>query len=148
MGRRKTEDGAVATEPTNGVEALTTAFDAQTAAEASTTNGTVSSTLPVGEKPQVPGDKPWVKLGPYPTSSKGTFIGVAIWKKEVTANDTGEVFDAFSVSLSRTYHDAAGQPKNSSSLRSGDIQLALLLLEKADRLIREHREHTKVPNGH
>lgn len=102
-------------------------------------NGTAEagSTMPVAPKPEPPGEKPFCKFGPYPTSERRTFLTVAIWRREVQV-EGGELVMVYNVSLSRSYVDQqSGQTKSSSTLRSVEIPLAILLLEKADRYIRE-----------
>jgi uncharacterized protein YfaS (alpha-2-macroglobulin family) len=127
------------------VEALVAAADAQAEDQP------VTTTLPAAERTEAaaatPGDRPFAKFGPYPTGASGSFLTVAVWKREVVV-EGGEVVTVMSASLQRSYRDAEGNIKNSSSLRSGELQLAILLLEKADRFIREHKEQLKVPNGH
>lgn len=103
------------------------------------------SSLPVAPKTDPPGDKPWVKFGPYPTSERRTYLTVAIWRREVTV-EGGEVVEVFSVALTRTFYDKEGQPRSSGTLRSIELPLAILLLEKADRYIRELKGGDS-PNG-
>lgn len=134
MGRKRGGDDAPTTEPVNG--------DVVTGGATAVVDGPplpeqpASSTLPVAEAKAPNGERPFAKFGPYPTSSKRTFLTVAVWKKEVVV-EGGEVVQVFNVALNRSYYDAAGQPKNSNTLRASELQLAILLLEKADRFIRE-----------
>lgn len=105
-------------------------------------NGTpteAGSSIPVAPKTEPPGEKPFCKFGPYPTSEKRTFLTVAIWRREVQV-EGGELVMVYNVGLTRTYYDQAGQPKSSNTLRSVELPLAILLLEKADRYIKDLKE--------
>lgn len=99
----------------------------------------VASTLPNGERREPIGDRPIMKFGPYPTSERRTFLSVSIWKSKELVNDGGEPYFAYSVAVTRTYYNGGPDPKNSSTIRAGEIPLAVLLLEKADSWIKQQR---------
>jgi hypothetical protein len=111
----QTPEGTVVTEPTNGPPP--------------DHNG---STVPNGERRDPPGEKPIMKLGPFPTSEKRTFLSLAIWKKDVVV-EGGEVVPVFNVGLSRTYYNGStgNEPKTSSTIRASEIPLAVMMLQNA-----------------
>ena len=107
------------------------------------TNGTavvepvtpVASTLPLSVKQDSPGDKPFLKFGPYPTNEKGATLSAAIWRKEVMV-EGGELVTVYSIALTRTYFDKDNLPKSSGSIRAAELPLAILLLEKCENFLK------------
>lgn len=95
-----------------------------------------ASTLPATERKDPPGDKPWVKFGPYPTSDRNTTLSAAIWRKEVVT-ETGELVTVYNVGLTRTYYDVNRVPKTSGTIRASEVPLAILLLEKCERYLKD-----------
>jgi hypothetical protein len=135
--------GVAAVDPAGAAPAADTAVEALPAAAAvqeapPAPEGAAGSALPGGERRDPPGARPWVKFGPYPTASKRTFLSCSIWRKGVVI-EGGEVVFVYNVGLTRTYYGPDDVPKSSNTLRSSELQLAMLLLEKADRHIRDQR---------
>jgi hypothetical protein len=139
---RKTDDGIPVAELPVEAEVQTTTTEkppeVPTVPPPPALNGPVASTVPSGERREPIGDKPCIKFGPYPTSERRTTLSVSIWRKRVKT-ETGEEYDAYSASVSRTYYNGGNEPQNSSTLRAAEIPLAILLLEKAMNWIREQR---------
>jgi hypothetical protein len=80
-------------------------------------------------------DKPFVQFGPVPVGERTT-LSVAIWKKDQIKGE--QVIPLFSVALTKTYH-VDGERRTTNKLRAHEIPAALLLLEKAERFIRDYR---------
>jgi hypothetical protein len=104
----------------------------------------VGSTLPAGDRRDHPGERPFVKFGPFPTNERNTTMGASIWRRNVTL-EGGEVVTVYSAALTRTYFDKDGVPRSSNSIRASEIPLAILLLEKCDRHIKDLRGNGNTP---
>ena len=132
------------TDPTTPTEPTVTESAAEQPATTTATNGqptNPASTFPAGERRDPPGDKPVMKFGPFPTSEKRTHLSVAVWRREVTDQQSGEVYAVYNVGLSRTYYNGAAgnEPKTSSTIRASEIPLAIMMLQTAQRWIDEQK---------
>ena len=142
MARRPKPEEVPVTDPTTTPEALPVTETVTEQPTTAATNGQPAnpgSTFPTGERRDPPGDKPVMKFGPFPTSEKRTHLSVAVWRREVTDPNTGEIYAVYNVGLSRTYYNGGPDPKTSSTIRASEIPLAIMMLETASRWIADQK---------
>lgn len=72
-------------------------------------------------------------IGPIPVGEKGTTLRCAIFAREVEVDECGkkEKVTVHSAVLQKTYVSPEGEVKTSQSLRTGELPLAILMLESA-----------------
>lgn len=81
--------------------------------------------LPDSQKKDKPSGNPPVKV------LRMGAVKCNIWKQERETKDTKEKFNVYSADVARTYRDNEDNPKDTNSLRSGDLLVASLLLQRA-----------------
>lgn len=137
MPRRTKPEETTVTDPTT--ETVTETVIEQPTAAINGQPANPGSTFPNGDRRDPPGDKPVMKFGPFPTSEKRTHLSVAVWRREVTDPQSGEIYAVYNVGLSRTYYNGGPEPKTSSTIRASEIPLAIMMLQTAQRWIDEQK---------